>query len=119
MIHGILKDSQGKLWLGTFGKGLVVFSPNKQRIMQFDTTNGMLTNAVNSLYLDKNGGVWAATRAGITYIKDTAKPKIEILNYKQGLINENVRAIIEDKQGKSGSVPMEALPNGKKKRKDS
>lgn len=100
MIHGILKDSQGKLWLGTFGKGLVVFSPNKQRIMQFDTTNGMLTNAVNSLYLDKNGGVWAATRAGITYIKDTAKPKIEILNYKQGLINENVRAIIEDKQGK-------------------
>lgn len=25
MIHGIQKDRQGRLWLGTFGKGLVVF----------------------------------------------------------------------------------------------
>lgn len=27
MIHGIQRDRQGKLWLGTFGKGLIVFSP--------------------------------------------------------------------------------------------
>lgn len=25
MIHGIQKDHQGRLWLGTFGKGLAVF----------------------------------------------------------------------------------------------
>ena len=100
MIHGIQRDRQGRLWLGTFGKGLVVFSAQKQRIMQFDTTNGMNTNAVNSLYLDKKGGLWAATRAGIAYIANPSKPQIEIFNHKQGLINENVRAIIEDKQGK-------------------
>lgn len=100
MIHGIQKDHQGRLWLGTFGKGLVVFSPQKQRIMQFDTTNGLITNAINSLYLDKKGGLWAATRAGIVHISNTSKPQIEILDHRQGLINENVRAIIEDKQGK-------------------
>lgn len=100
MIHGIQKDQQGRLWLGTFGKGLVVFSPEKQRIMQFDTTNGMSTNAVNSLYLDQKGRLWAATRAGIAYISNTSNPKIEVFDHKQGLINENVRAIIEDKQGK-------------------
>lgn len=100
MIHGIQKDRQGRLWLGTFGKGLVVFSSQKQRIMQFDTTNGMNTNAVNSLYLDNKGGLWAATRAGIAYIPNPLKPQIEIFDHKQGLINENVRAIIEDKQGK-------------------
>lgn len=100
MIHGIQKDHQGRLWLGTFGKGLVVFSPQKQRIMQFDTTNGLITNAINSLYLDKKGRLWAATRAGIVSISNTSRPQIEILDHRQGLINENVRAIIEDKQGK-------------------
>ena len=29
MIHGIQRDRQGTLWLGTFGKGLIVFSPQK------------------------------------------------------------------------------------------
>ena len=67
--------------------------------MKFDTTNGLATNAVNSLYLDKKGGLWAATRAGIAHIDNTSKPQIEILDHRQGLINENVRAIIEDKQG--------------------
>ena len=31
MIHGIQQDRQGKLWLGTFGKGLIVFSPEGKK----------------------------------------------------------------------------------------
>ncbi len=27
IIHGIHRDSQGKLWVGTFGKGIFIFSP--------------------------------------------------------------------------------------------
>ena len=36
MIHGIQRDRQGKLWLGTFGKGLIVFSPEGKRTMRFE-----------------------------------------------------------------------------------
>lgn len=99
MVHGIQRDRQGKLWLGTFGKGLIVFSPEGKRIMRFDDSNGMGSNAVNSLYLDSKGGLWAATRVGITYISDTNKPKLELYNHEQGLIDENVRSIIEDQKG--------------------
>lgn len=99
MIHGIQRDRQGKLWLGTFGKGLNVFSPEGKRIMHFDTSNGMKSNAVNSLYMDSKGRLWVATRAGIVHINDTSNPKLEIYNHKQGLIDENVRSIIEDKKG--------------------
>ena len=99
MIHGIQRDRQGKLWLGTFGKGLIVFSPEGKRIMRFDTSNGMESNAVNSLYIDSKGGLWAATRAGIAHISDTSNPKLEIYNHNQGLIDENVRSIIEDEKG--------------------
>lgn len=97
MIHGIQKDRQGKLWLGTFGKGLIVFSTEGKRIMRFDTSNGMASNAVNSLYIDKKGGLWATTRAGIVHISDTSNPQLEVLG--QGLIDENVRAIMEDNKG--------------------
>lgn len=99
MIHGIQRDRQGKLWLGTFGKGLIVFSPEGKRIMRFDTSNGMESNAVNSLYMDSQKRIWAATRAGIVHISDTSNPKLEIYNHQQGLIDENVRSIIEDKKG--------------------
>lgn len=80
MVHGIQRDRQGKLWIGTFGKGLIVFSPEGKRIMRFDTSNGMKSNAVNSLYQDRKGQLWAATRSGIVYIKDTSAP---IINYIQ------------------------------------
>lgn len=99
MIHGIQRDHQGKLWLGTFGKGLIVFSPEGKRIMRFDTANGMESNAVNALYLDSEGSLWAATRAGIVHISDTSNPTLEIYNHKQGLIDENVRSLIEDEKG--------------------
>lgn len=99
MVHGIQKDRQGKLWLGTFGKGLIVFSPEGKRIMRFDTSNGMASNAVNSLYMDKKGGLWATTRAGIVHISDTSNPQLEVLGQEQGLIDENVRAIMEDNKG--------------------
>lgn len=99
MVHGIQKDRQGKLWLGTFGKGLIVFSPEGKRIMRFDTSNGMASNAVNSLYMDKKGGLWATTRAGIVHISDTSNPRLEVLGQEQGLIDENVRAIMEDNKG--------------------
>lgn len=98
MIHGIQRDRQGKLWLGTF-KGLFVFSPKGKRIMHFDISNGMESNAVNSLYIDSKGSLWATTRAGIAYISDTKNPILKIYNHKQGLINENVRSIIEDEKG--------------------
>ncbi len=99
MIHGIQRDRQGKLWLGTFGKGLIVFSPEGKRIMRFDTSNGMESNAVNALYIDSEGNLWAATRAGIVHISDTSNPTLEIYNHKQGLIDENVRSLTEDEKG--------------------
>ena len=49
--------------------------------------------------MDSKGRLWVATRAGIVHINDTSNPKLEIYNHKQGLIDENVRSIIEDKKG--------------------
>lgn len=53
-------------------------------MMRFDTSNGMESNAVNSLYIDSKGSLWAATRAGIVYISDT-----KILNLKSTITSKD------------------------------
>jgi signal transduction histidine kinase/DNA-binding response OmpR family regulator len=50
--------------------------------------------------MDARGGVWAATRGGIAYIKDTRYPEqFELYSDKQGLSENHVCTIQEDKAG--------------------
>lgn len=99
MIHGITKDRQGKLWLGTFGKGLAVFDQNEKLVKRIDTSNGLTSNAVNSIYQDSKGELWIATRNGIVHIKDTETYGFSLYGNEQGLGENNVRAITEDAKG--------------------
>lgn len=99
MVHGILRDRQGKLWIGTFGKGLVVFSPDGKIVRRIDTSGGLSSNAVNYFYLDRKGGLWVATRGGLVHIPDTETCAFRVFDNRQGLPDNNVRAIIEDDSG--------------------
>lgn len=100
-VYGILRDRQGKLWTGSYGGGIVIFDENDAAIVRLSTgDNNFCSNAINSLYMDSEGGVWAATRDGVGYIKDTGHPeKSEWYGYEQGLKDTFVRAIQEDKLG--------------------
>lgn len=99
-IYSILRDKEGKLWVGTFGKGIYVFDQNNKLLHNFVKENGFCSNAINHLYLDLDGGVWVATRNGLVYFENSIYPdKYEVLNEKQGLENSYVRAIQQDKQG--------------------
>lgn len=100
MVHSILRDRQGKLWVGTFGKGIWVFDNAYKVVAILEVANGLCSNAINHLYMDSAGGVWAATRNGLAYIKDTNHPeKYEHYGDKENLEDNHVRAIQEDKYG--------------------
>ncbi|WP_455667972.1 hybrid sensor histidine kinase/response regulator transcription factor [Phocaeicola sp.] len=100
MVHGILRDKNGKLWVGTFGKGVVVFDTNNKQILNFTTENGFPSNAVNHMMTDSRQHIWVATREGIAVFKDTSRPeKFEIFGANEGLENTQVRAIQEDHDG--------------------
>lgn len=99
-VYGILRDRQGKLWVGSYGGGIVIFDKNKKPVTKLNTNNHFFSNAINSLYMDSQGGVWTATRDGIGYIKDTNHPEIsEHYSYKHGLEDTFVRTIQEDASG--------------------
>jgi len=98
IIHGIYRDSQGKLWVGTFGKGIFVFSPQGKLSVNHQTGNKFPSNAINSLTVDSQGRVWAATRKGAIVFPDTNIPEHYLaFGNEEGLKDLQVRAICEDK----------------------
>ena len=97
-VHGILRDKEDKLWIGTFGKGVSVFDPNNKLIYNFVVENGFCSNAVNHMMQDSRQRILVATREGVAIFHDTANPdEYEVFKERNGLENSQVRAITEDK----------------------
>jgi signal transduction histidine kinase/ligand-binding sensor domain-containing protein/DNA-binding response OmpR family regulator len=99
-VYSILRDRQGKLWVGTFGKGIFIFDKDNKMVTELNHENGFCSNAINHLYMDGKGGIWAATRNGVGYFNDSDNPSyFELYNEEQELADSHVRAIQEDRAG--------------------
>lgn len=99
-VYGILRDKQGKLWIGTYGGGIVILDKDYKLTISLNSRKSLSSDAINMLYMDSNGGVWAATRNGVNYIKDTNHPsKVMIYNREQGIEDDFIRSVQEDDNG--------------------
>ncbi len=65
-ITSIAEDRFGNMWFGTADIGLIRLSGNK--IILFDEADGLASNAVVSLVLDKDGDLWAGTYKGLSQL---------------------------------------------------
>ena len=100
MVHSIVKDRQGKLWLATFGRGIYVVGTNRKIVAHIENGSGLHSNAVNQLMMDKAGTIWAATRKGLAHFANTANPKsVVVYGSANGLAEEHIHAIAEDTYG--------------------
>ena len=97
---GIIRDKNGKLWVGTFGKGVCVFDEDDKKLYNFTTDHSFPSNAVNYMMEDSRKRILVATREGIIIFKDVSQPNVFVsFGAKEGLENTQVRAIQEDHDG--------------------
>lgn len=100
MVRAICMDAQHRVWVGYFGIGIEVFSPQMKRIKSFNSTKGekeyIPSNAVNQLMRDSQGRIWAATNEGAICFDVKHQDRHVIYDQRQGMSNIHVRAIIED-----------------------
>lgn len=100
MVRAICMDAQHRVWVGYFGFGIEVFSPQMKRIKSFNSTKGekeyIPSNAVNHLMRDSQGRIWAATNEGAICFDVKHQDRHVIYDQRQGMSNIHVRAIIED-----------------------
>jgi len=95
-INAITIGPEGKIWAGTAGEGIYVYSENKIKILK--QKEGLINDYINSMTCDSKGKIWIGTSGGISCYDGKSFINIdEDPNY--GLINNEVQTIIEDKNG--------------------
>jgi Two component regulator propeller. len=66
-INCIDAESDGLLWLGTSADGIIRYTVSDSTKTTFSMSNGLVSNSVNDLSIDKAGGyLWVATNAGLS-----------------------------------------------------
>lgn len=108
-IRMIVEDKNHWLWAGT-DYGLFVFHPDS--IIKFPThyynynyeNNSLLSNEVKYIYCDNKGQMWLGTLGGgislCTLDEEYDKLKFTHFTTTEGLVNNVVQSIIEDRSGK-------------------
>ncbi|MDX5347070.1 MAG: hypothetical protein LPJ89_10320 [Hymenobacteraceae bacterium] len=109
-ISAITEDAHQTLWLTAYDRGLVGYNPTApskaEQIKIFSTKNGLLTNSVNSLLIDKQNRLWIGSIKGLCrfsldhyYATDT--PNIQQFTRQNGFsgIECNANAAFECRNG--------------------
>ncbi len=93
-VLSILEDSQGNLWIGTWGGGVSMY--NGETFTYFTQKEGLSNNYVRSILEDSHSNLWFGTLGGVCmYDGETFTHFTE----KEGLGNNDVFSILEDSQG--------------------
>lgn len=102
-IYAIHEDPDGWLWLGTWGAGITVLNPrtNQVRVYRHDPSNmsSLSHNTIHAFRRDRQGNLWIATMGGGLERYDSASDGFVHLTEDDGLPNDVLYGIEEDRSG--------------------
>jgi len=65
-VTDIIKDSQGNIWIGTFGGGISRFDLNTGEFATYNTQHNLLNSSICKIIEDDSGNLWISTITGIS-----------------------------------------------------
>ena len=94
-IYDIFKDSKGRVWFATDGRGITVMQDGN--FINYDETKGLKDEVVYSITEDVKGNIWFSTHSAGIYKFDGKK----FTNYStaNGLSDINISAVKTDRSG--------------------
>lgn len=105
IVNTLYEDTDGSLWLATYGSGLVhVVNPAtiQQKITIYDhkkDTNSLSNNIILSIHDDGRGGIWLGTNGGGLNRFNKKTREFEVFTTAEGLKSDVVYAIQSDLDG--------------------
>jgi PAS domain S-box-containing protein len=104
-IYSLFQDTQGSIWIGTFGNGINIINPGLDKFIHVmsepGVKNSLGNNSVNAFF-EENDFLWIATGGGLDrYNKrdDTFKHYVHDPLNKKSIGSDAVWSVDKDKQG--------------------
>ena len=97
----MMKDKDGKMWLGTtFSEaGVDVLDLQKRTIRHLGIAQGLKDTTVTDIKQDRQGQVWIATFTGGVYVIDPERNTMKYLDDAPGLKDYCSKLLLPDEQG--------------------
>lgn len=96
-ITAIIKDENGKFWIGTYGDGAYCYDGKK--FFRFDHANELFNTTILDIFIDDKKQIWFATlNNGVANYQPETK-SFTWLSETEGLSNNHVRKILQDNSG--------------------
>jgi ligand-binding sensor domain-containing protein/serine phosphatase RsbU (regulator of sigma subunit) len=103
-IRSLLIDLKGNIWIGTSDKGVIRIDQNNQKQV-YNTSNGLANEFIRVLFEDVSGNIFLGTYGGgvSKYLPQLEAnkytgPVFQTISSKQGLSNDRVLSIIQDRE---------------------
>ena len=114
-VTSISEDEEGKIWIGTWGRGIFILDKKNESILNFCNDQGdaqsLSFDRVTKILSDSNGNIWIATfggglnKATFSLMQKNQKKKIFFQRYrnissnKSSLSDDKIITLFEDKYG--------------------
>lgn len=95
-IRSVIADNQGGLWIRTWHSGLIHVD-GEGRVERVTTADGLPSNVLRYLYLDREGSLWTGCdRGGLVQVRPC---QFQTIGKAQGLADTVVSSVCEDREG--------------------
>ncbi|MFN8116928.1 MAG: two-component regulator propeller domain-containing protein [Bacteroidia bacterium] len=99
-VLSLLEDTQGRIWIGSYGQGIIVYDPKTRKEIKLLSENNKI-GTILELIQDSNGTVWAGTfEAGLFAINPNTY-QVKRYGTSNGLTSNGINCIYEDKENKT------------------
>jgi len=103
-IMSLLQDSKENIWIGTATKGVMRINTDKQT-KTYNATHGLINEFIKTIFEDEKGNIFLGTYGGgvAKYLPQLEAngykgPIFQSISSKQGLSNDRVLSIIQDRE---------------------
>ncbi len=93
VIRSLSTDQYGRIWVGTLGAGIAVFTLKFQLVRRYDVNKGFY--GINQIFQDSKHRMWVAARENLSMFKNCNDTSFTVFGLKEGLPNGYVRAVAE------------------------
>jgi ligand-binding sensor domain-containing protein/signal transduction histidine kinase len=92
VVRNVLRDSKGRLWIGTDGQGIA--RVDGRAVDRFTMKEGLVNDFVRAFCEDRNGGIWIGTDGGLSYWRNGVFTSFTAAT---GLLYGSIRGLLLDR----------------------